>query len=63
MSPNDLLHPHHPKIQGPERITDAYNEAKRFCDSQPWHMSTNWPALAVLGVLLALWGALVWFLI
>lgn len=50
-------------IQGPERITDAYNEAKRFCDSQPWHMGTNWHALALIGVLLAFWGALVWFMI
>lgn len=63
MTPNDLHSHFHGTIQGPERITEAYNEAKRFCDTQPWHMGTNWHALALVGVLLAFWGALVWFLI
>lgn len=59
---NDL-HNHFPEVKGPERITEAYNEAQRFCDTQPWHMGTNWTAIALIGVLLAFWGATVWFLI
>ena len=63
MTPNDMHRHFTGTIQGPERITEAYNEAKRFCDSQPWHMGTNWHALAVVGVLLGFWGALAWFML
>lgn len=62
MSQNDLHH-HFPEVKGPERIDESYAEAKRFCDSQPWHMGTNWHALAMVAIVIAFWGALLWFLI